>query len=199
MKYLILIALSSLLFLSCSKEELTTETLFEYNSNQPTVINVEVIPTEDVTLNFAEMEYVVNSEYFHRYGIHLNLVESARIELDERITDGPQIFLPFDTDRDVVRNHIKVYVLSEDNINFWGSPSGYAMVDQLNVMVREDVQTERTVAHEIAHVLGLGHNDTKGNMMTEKVALGSSIVYDFTEEQVAIMMATIADRNLNTK
>ena len=185
---------------SCSKYEVRDiPNVYEYDPDQPVVIDVEVIPMNDVVLEFDDMDLEVNADYYNRYGIGINLYEGDRQYLDDSYRNDGRIFLPQHTDKEP-KEHITIYVLPREYVQF--AAFGYAIRGHGNAIVREDAQSSRTLAHEIGHLLDLGHVDMhipmfKNNVMTP---MGGARQYnmpnDFHERQIDTMLITLDTKGL---
>tara|TARA_R100000781_G_scaffold113591_1_gene82418 strand:+ start:15121 stop:15696 length:576 start_codon:yes stop_codon:yes gene_type:complete len=176
LRYLFLI----ILFVSCEKYEPELKNHYPYDPQQNLVMDVEVIPVGDVLMEFEDMQIEVNADYFNRYGIGVNLLLKEGIPYP---VEGESL-LKYELKK------IMVYVVPMEYIKMsgvaaytvrWSNNDGV----RANIILGEDFQTNRTLAHELGHAFGLNHVRLKNNVMTIGV---SNAQYwtpnDFVEKQI---------------
>lgn len=181
------------LFSACSWEqdypELKAQAqVYEYQPDQPTIVEVEVIPMGDVELFFDDMVKETNADYMNRYGIGVKFTLGERQPLPKKVLDG-YIFTP-DEKSDQVRK-ITSYVFDKEYFNVMRAV-GYAAIGYAAIVIRADGQRDRTTAHEIAHILGLKHVDIDYNVMEIEGGIGMyGEPNNFVPQQVDTMLTAI--------
>lgn len=189
MKYLVLFLLVALVT-SCGFEsdgDSPTKLYHEYNPVQATTLKVEVYPCNGVYMQFEDMVLETNADYFNRYGIAVEFTLMDEIELGSQYTHGNQVYIPKSDKPDV----IKVYVVPENVIKL--PALAYANTAANGIVLGENVQTNRTLTHEIAHLLGLNHTDIPNNVMTPRqIAWQFDKPNDFNEAQIDSMLTTLS-------
>jgi len=154
-----LLFLTFLFLFSCTKDEYK-ELYFEYNSNQPTTIVANVIVMEHSIVTFDSMEKEVNADYFHRYGIHIDLIlKEGKQSLSDEVKFGNRIFLPKNKDT------LTIYIVPSIYVNVSGA-AAYALPGNSSVVIGDRYIRGRTLAHEIGHMYGLDHVKLENNVMT---------------------------------
>lgn len=187
------ILLASLLLASCSKEEFK-ELFYEYNSNQPTTIVANVFIMEHSIVTFESMEREVNADYFHRYGIHieLNLMEE-RMSLSDGVKFENQFFLPKKQDT------VTIYIVPQQYVNVPGA-AAYALPGNNVTVVGDRRIRNRTLAHELGHIFGLDHTEIDNNVMTPlQGAKWRERPNNFEDWQVDEMLGRIDKLELSSK
>lgn len=181
---LIAIIILSLLFVSCWKEEFVdvTKLTHEFNQDQPMTIEIEVVAMEEAVVQFEDMIKEVNADYFNRYGIAVRGEFVGRDTLTHKQKFENEIFLPYDKTKEG-REKIIVYVLPKKYI--YPMAGAYAMVGHNAIVLSEDFQTNRTLAHEIGHLFGLDHIKRANNVMdVTRRAEQYDVPNDFDEDQI---------------
>ena len=177
------------LFVSCSKEPELIQNHFEYAPDQPLSIVVEVIPTEDVEVDLHAMGLEANADYFNRWGINLEFQLKEREMLSDNVKYHNEILLPQHISQEI-KTWISVYVIPREYIYF--DAHGYANTMSKSVVVAHDAQTMSVIAHEIAHIFGLGHLNEYNNLMEEIYAAGQyDVPKDLNEAQIDTMQTVI--------
>lgn len=163
--------------LSCEKHEIETRLSYPFEPNQEIILDVDVIPTEGVIVDYQEMLEEVNADYYNRYGIGVNLILKDPIKYEYP--------LPY-----TEPNKITVYIVPSDYIKEAGTRA-YTIWWQNNtethatIILGEEFQKSRTLAHEIGHTFGLQHNKIKNNVMNLSAPSWQySVPNDFTDEQI---------------
>lgn len=210
MKTRLALLISIVLLGSCAKPELNDRFIdpltYEYNADQPTILDIIVIPTENIDLKFKELESEVNADYFHRYGIHVNVILGERENLPDAVVNGNQYFLPQPKTKEE-REILKVYIVPQHLIKFEFNGNmalAYALPHQNAIILGENVQDNRTLAHEIGHIFGLDHTDKDeyfNNVMTPfNRASRHAVPNDFENWQIdMITNGILSDENLTAK
>ena len=195
MKFKVYIILSILL-ISCSKEEIIEDIpklFYEYNPIQPKTITVEVVPTENTQLEFQDMLEEVNADYYNRYGIAVNFILKDREQLSDDVKYYNQILIPQSKNENIL-----LYIIPEEYMYF--DAYGYSVINYKSIVLREDSQTTRTLAHEIGHILNLKHIELENNVMTPyNGAKQFDIPNDFVEKQIDTIMVSLNNHNLSSK
>tara|TARA_R110002074_G_scaffold189465_2_gene355227 strand:+ start:1112 stop:1711 length:600 start_codon:yes stop_codon:yes gene_type:complete len=192
----IIIFILALMNTSCLKEQISSplesdKLTYEYLPDQPYTVDITIIPTEDVEVFQEDMLLEVNADYFNRYGIAINGTVTRRELLPDEVKNGRQIFFPKN-----ISGGIKVYIVPQEYVKM-PSSLAYAELYSSVIVLGEEVQKNRTLAHEIAHLLGLKHtsnDECPNNVMTPKYRAGQyGKPNDFTPEQVETMKSNITD------
>jgi hypothetical protein len=145
------------------------------------MIDLDIIPVGDVVLEMEDMELEVNADYFNRYGIGVNLNLKQRVKYEYP--------LPY-----TEKNKISVYIVPMEYIKDAGT-AAYTIAwrnsttAQATIVLGENFQKDRTLAHEIVHAFFIyEHNNIKNNVMNlSDRALQYDIPNDFTDEQIEII------------
>jgi predicted Zn-dependent protease len=178
--------------LSCLKSEEFVRTKIHYQyspETQPHQIELTVVPTENVELNLEDMDLEVNADYFNRYGIGVNTKIDHRISLPDDVLFGNTIYFP--PIHSASPKRIAVYVLPREAVNVTGA-LGYAVLGRNAIVLREDAQTNRTLAHEIVHILGLHHLDHDNNVMRPYFISGQyDVPNDFLPQQIDTVLTNL--------
>lgn len=183
-KYILIIGF----FLSCEKHEFSadTKTVYPYEPFQDVVLDVKVVPVGDVELFFDDMNLEVNADYFNRYGIGLNLILQDR----KPYNDGK-------ISKETNYGEITVYVVPQEYIKLDGVAAYTARITTsqgtyADVILGEGSQTNRTLAHEMGHALGLGHINEKNNVMKLGYpAYQYDVPNDFNEKQIDTIISNL--------
>lgn len=185
---------------SCQWEENTEppkETIYPYNPDQELIVNVKVVPMGDVQIHFDQMDKEVNADYMNRYGIGVKLTLAERVEIPEPLKRNV-VFVPERKSEKITE--ITAYILPKEYYNMPNSV-GYAAIGTNAVVIREDGQRDRTLAHEIGHILGLHHIDLPHNTMKISAGIGMyGEPNNFVPEQIDTMTTAITlNKNLYNK
>ena len=174
-----------ILLVGCSKEELKP-LFYTYDANQPTVVDADVFIMEHAIVTFESMEKEVNADYFHRYGIHINIeLDSNRISLPDKVKFGTTIFFP------EKKETLSIYIIPHEYMNVIGA-AGYAMLGRNCIVISERSIRKSTLAHEIGHIFGLGHMEERKNVMHPVSGANKNEQPDyFLEQQIDTMLRNI--------
>jgi len=183
------------LFPSCEKEVIFPEALsFPYQPEQEIMIDVVVVPLEDVEVDFDAMVKEVNADYFNRYGIGIRAVLGERAYLDQDHKTGNKIFLPQHLKREE-KKHFTVYVIPQEYLYF--EAAAYSVLQSKSIILGEGYQTNRTLSHELGHNFGLDHVDMTNNVMTPYKRAGQMDKPNIFVEQQIDTMKTFINLNFN--
>lgn len=200
-KTTVLIALISI-FTSCTKEEVfeTSAIHHEVNNDIHTTVNVRVVPMENANIDFQQMVDEVNIDYFNRYGIEINLTLEDSESLPNEIKEEPQLWFP------ETKDEITLYIVPDQytkSVMYNGSRrtyNGYAHGASFGsakwAVVKESKHKSSTVAHELGHVLGLGHHGSwNDNVMGQfSTKEQRDIPSNFVQEQLDSIQLNLQTR-----
>lgn len=192
MKKITIIIISIISMYSCTKDELErTKLFYDYEPNQELMINVEIIPTNNVSIEFKDMLEEVNADYYNRHGIGVNMTLADRIQLDSAYTKGNAIFIPKGSEE-----HIRLYIVESEVIKF--RAYAYAELYSNSIILNQNSQTSRTLAHEIAHLLGLSHSEEDNNVMTPlQIANQYDVPNEFNTQQIDTVKNILITKSKN--
>ncbi|PKV49395.1 matrixin [Aquimarina sp. MAR_2010_214] len=146
------------------------------------------------TLNEAEFINYLNGEYFHRFGIGLELGESKSLineelyDLRDNAGSEPSTFL-MQSRESYDKSKVNIYIVKRCNI------LGIAGIgrDQRVLMTDENLFTS-TAPHEIGHALGLFHSHESENIMN---TINKDSRHNFNKDQEKKIKKRIDEINLN--
>lgn len=155
----------------------------------------ETLDKSSYTLNEAEFINYLNGEYFHRFGIGLELGESKSLVNEElydlRDNEGsePSTFL-MQSRESYDKSKVNIYIVKRCNI------LGIAGIgrDQRVLITDENLFTS-TAPHEIGHALGLFHSHEAENIMN---TVNKDSRHNFNETQEKKIKKRIDEINLNS-
>ncbi len=173
-----------LLFVSCVADKQNERLTYDYMPNQPVIINVDVVPVGDVDVRFQHMLEEVNADYFNRDGIGINLVLKNRASTI-RLNENGYFVVPTIIGKTI----ITVYVVKENLLKY--DRRAFA-TGNMNIVLGESVQSNRTLAHEIGHIYGLQHINEANNVMNPlSIAWQYDVPNDFNKSQIEKMLNNI--------
>jgi hypothetical protein len=194
------ILLIGFVVLSCSAPEYFSpehsknKLFYEYLPDQNTVITIDIIPTGDVELQFEDMLLEVNADYYNRYGIAIQFNLLDRQELPTNVVNTSVVWMP-----NKVGKNLSVFIVPQQYVKRSGFGYYYETVSGANfnngIILGDESQTSRTLAHELGHWLGLDHTAIENNVMTQnQIAWQYDVPNDFNEQQIDTIMRTIAQK-----
>lgn len=185
MKYLIQILSLVILFTSCTKDDIESDRLF-FDEVQVTntIIEIDVIPTEGIQIDFQEMVDEVNVDYFNRYNMNIEFTLRENQNLPDYMKNGSnEMFIPGPSEK----YKMTLYIVPDQYLRFGDrTANGYAIQGNDVMVVRESSYKNSTVAHEIGHLFGLGHHgEWNDNIMGEfSTKKQYDIPSEFVQEQL---------------
>ncbi len=181
-----------ILFASCEKQEPVYRLTYDFEPDQETIIEIDVVPVGDVVLEKEDMLMEVNADYYNRYGIGIELNFLDRIQLsDEGKFRG-------------VENRVTVYVVEQSLIQLRRASSGYTIrytgtINKSVIVIGESSQRNAVLAHEIGHAYGLHHVELENNLMEKWVSASQyNVPHDLVGSQVdSILTETKGNHKLS--
>lgn len=187
--------------ISCSTDTypiIDEEITFIENPEKILVIDIiYVLPSgnyDKSIYNIDESNYVknLNSHYFHKYNIGFVLGESRTIISDELYDlkdnrgNESKVFMQ-ETNESFKSDRLNIYIIKRSNII---AIAGMATLQR--ALITNEFLNKTTSPHEIGHALGLGHQETEGNIMS---IVNPHLRKKFTNDQVNKLKRRITSIN----
>ncbi len=182
----------AMIIIGCEKQEPVHRITYEFNPEQETIIEVDVIPVGDVEMKEIDMLKEVNADYYNRYGVGIRINFFENIPVPQDLIDEPEtVWWPKGPDY-----KITAYVINEQYIRLPGA-TAYLLRYTGNraramAVIGEHSQTNGTFAHELGHAFSLDHVQLNNNVMKpHSRARQYDVPNDFVEAQIDTIMGNI--------